>query len=426
MFSKLGVRIISLSLLATLVLWLRFKYIDNGFDDSVWHLLGQVTALLGTVFLAWSFILSSRWRWLESWFGGLDQVYKVHHIMGGLAFVFLTQHPMSLALNVLPNFNLAMKYFWFSSSFSYNLGILAFYVMVGLLIFTFLIKLPFGVWKRTHEFFGLTLLFGLMHTLVISSDVSRDMYLRAWMIFWLGISVLAYVYIRFLYGVIGPKHKYIVEKICQLGDVIDMTLKPLDKKMKFWPGQFAYLQFAGFSERHPFSVASKPTDHNLRFGIKILGDNTLKMKDLPIGTEVSVWGGYGKFGEKINWDMDMVFVAGGIGLTPFLSILESVKEKPRKGNVYLYYCFRDMEDRVFQPDVMRLKDEGAIDHLCEVCSSKDGRLSVEKIATDLGGNIEGKRFFLCAAPAMMADIKTQLINLGVNSRNIINEDFNYK
>ncbi|KKS94035.1 MAG: Ferric reductase domain protein transmembrane component domain-containing protein, partial [Candidatus Collierbacteria bacterium GW2011_GWC2_43_12] len=238
-----------------------------------WLFVSQLVSLVGTTLLTLSFLLSGRFRLVEDWFGGLDKVYRFHHLTGGISFVFLLHHPLFLAVNALPNTALSWKYLWFSELLPYNMGIISLYFMLLMIIFTLFIKLPYSLWKTTHELMGIALFFAVLHILTISSDVSRYLPLKMWMYFLLGMAIYSVIYRRFLYGYFGPKFNYLVKNIARKADILDVTLMPLIKKINYLPGQFVFIKFNDINkEVHPFSIAGCDEVGNLRIAVKILGD----------------------------------------------------------------------------------------------------------------------------------------------------------
>lgn len=161
--------------------------------------LSKAFALIGTVLFCWTFVLSSRVKFLEKIFGGLDKVTKTHHIIGGIAFVLLINHPILLALSVLPNFSMASQYLFISDNIIYNYGVTALYLMILLLFLTLIIKLPYHIWIKTHDFFGVVLFFASLHIFFINSEVSRNIFLRIVIFINLGIGMYFYIYKVFLY-----------------------------------------------------------------------------------------------------------------------------------------------------------------------------------------------------------------------------------
>ncbi len=385
----------------------------------------QLASLVGTVLLGISFIISGRFKWVEDLFGGLDKMYKVHHVTGGVAFVMLLHHPLFLIVDVLPDISFASKYFWFSNLLPYNFGIMALYTMLILLALTFLINLPYNLWAKTHEYMGVVLLLACVHILTITSDVSRYFPLKFWVVLWLMASMVAVVYKRILYRYFGPKYKYIVEKVGVLDEVVEIWLKPKGEAMSYYPGQFVFSVFEKLgSESHPFSIASNGFDGRIRLDIKILGDYTLKAKQIVVGDTADVYGPYGKFFESLVGKKELVFIAGGIGVTPFLGMLDLAKKWNRQ-KITMIYCAKTEPEMIFDKEIAdKVKQSEQITYF-RYCSDEKGRITAESILKMAGGG-DDKKFLLCGPTSMMESLTEQLADAGVKRRNIIFEDFNFK
>ncbi len=393
-----------------------------------WVTVSQLFSLWGTVMLCWSFGLSSRARFLENILGGQDKIIKGHQKIGVLAFFLILHHPIFLAVNALPNFSLATKYIYFSSDFTYNLGVLGLYTMISMLALTLVVNLPYELWLKTHDLLGATLWFGGAHIFFIESDVSRYLPLRVWIFVMLFGGLYAFVYKAFLYRWFGPRYKYSVDRAEQKGDVIEIWLQPAGSdKLKFEPGQFIYVEFGGDmrGERHPFSISSAPGEERLRLSVKILGDYTLKLKKIAIGTQAIIWGPYGKMGSGFDRDNKIVMVAGGIGITPFLSMIRSEALKPRDRQLFLFYSAKNKVEMVYEEEVLEATSKLTNFKLIGRTSDVYTRLTGEEIMEQVNGG-EKSRFYLCGPRKMMEDIYRQLAKLGVKRRNIIFEDFAFK
>jgi len=422
----IGNTIIWFSLALTLSLFVLAKLDQGSITGFSWLLLSQLLSLIGTTLLAMSFLLSGRFKFLENWFGGMDKVYKTHHITGGIAFVMLLHHPLFLVVNILPNVDFGWKYFWFSSLWSYDFGIASLYLMLLMLVFTLLINLPYSIWKKTHELMGIGLMFGVLHIFTISSDVSRYMPLRWWMIVLLSVAGWSVVYKKFLYEIIGPRYKYLIEKVELRGDIFMIWLKPATKKMTFVGGQFVFAVFDKLGkEQHPFSIASAPEGDSLVLGIKVLGDYTLTMKDLKVSDTATIWGPYGNFYEKSMSKSDLVWIAGGIGITPFMSMLPSFVNSGSGKKVDLFYCVTDKNEMVFEDEIRNMIGQREEVRYWEFCSNDRGRITAKAVVESVG-SLENKKIMLCGPVPMMESLAKQFKELGVKNRNIIFEDFNFK
>src|SRR5438105_753381 len=113
---------IIVALLITIVLWLLSKNSLSDLTIAPWRTVTQFAALIGMVLMAFTLLLATRFRFLESLFGGLDRDYKAHALLGSLSFLLLMMHPISLVINVIPNYSLALRYFIPWTALPFDLG----------------------------------------------------------------------------------------------------------------------------------------------------------------------------------------------------------------------------------------------------------------------------------------------------------------
>lgn len=124
------------------------------------------------------------------------------------------------------------------------------------------------------------------------------------------------------------------------------------------PGQFAFVSFDDKEGAHPFTIASADRgDRAVSFQIKALGDYTGRLAEqLQPGQAVRVQGPYGRFDlARCNPRARQIWIAGGIGVTPFLAWLEALQADPGKApTADLHYCTRDQSNDAFVPRLQAL------------------------------------------------------------------------
>jgi predicted ferric reductase len=112
-------------------------------------------------------------------------------------------------------------------------------------------------------------------------------------------------------------------------DVTTVELDPVGRPLRHHLGQFAFIRIGtrGLSEPHPFTIASHPHDRRLRFHVKDLGDWSGRLgAAVEPGMVVRVEGPHGRlhvFPPAGRSDVPVVWVAGGVGITPFLGAVAS-------------------------------------------------------------------------------------------------------
>lgn len=404
---------------------------------------GLMEGVAGLMLYAINLILAMRLKIMEDYFGGLNRMYIAHHLTGGIALILLCFHPIALTVrNIFPitqeSLRAAAEFLWFhpisfsrpvSYGMAINFGLIALFGMVFLLILTFFVKLRYTLWLFTHKFLGLAFFFAAMHVLFIQGLVSDDAFLRWYLLFWCALGLIAFVY-RTLVGRILIRHyDYRVTKVSEPAEeIISLSLTPISRRMDFEPGQFVFIRFkysdnAGItSEAHPFSISSSPHDTELRLSVKALGDYTRDLLNIKPGAIAEIEGAYGKFSYKNYDNPRQIWIAGGIGITPFLSMARSIKEEHNM-HIDLYYSVKKSEELI---DVQFLNamngvsnmDFNYIPHIAD----KQGLLNVN-IIEERSKGLDGKDFYICGPPAMMKSIRKQLRTKGVPSYRIHSEEF---
>lgn len=161
-----------------------------------------------------------------------------------------------------------------------------------------------------------------------------------------------------LLGLIGHKKKHsatLLKVENKESATLEITLK-MEKPFHYSPGQFAFLTFPHSAESHPFTIA--PYDakgQELRFAIKALGDYTSQLaKSLRPGESVVVEGPWGRFDFNAH-SSRQIWMAGGIGITPFIAQPEyRLHSNEKHGPVDLWYCVSDSNDVYFAQELAYL------------------------------------------------------------------------
>ncbi len=427
MYKSVGYIILILCVANTFTFWLLSKEDLALVMAQPFIAASQLLSLTGLVLSAIAMLFSTRLAILEDIFGGLDADYVLHHIIGGVSFIFLINHPLFLVIHYLPHFKLAAFYIFPGSDLSYNFGIAAIYSMIISFIFIGFIKVSYNAWLWSHRLLVISFGLGSIHTFLVVSDVSKNLYLKLWIYFFIGIGILSALYILFLYKKLGPRFKYVVESITRTEDVFSIYLKPDSLPIKYIPGQFIYIRFDNpklGNEMHPFSFSSAPWEDGIRVSAKILGDYTKKLSELAPGDFAHVFGPYGRFGTAfMKAERDLVLVGGGIGITPFLSMLRFESVYPKSRKIVIIYSYKIQKEAVFYDEISALVEYIPSVQYIPWPSHEKGRLSAEAVWRSVG-SLHGYSILMCGPGGMMNSLKKQFMAHGVGEEQIIFEDFN--
>lgn len=426
---KIGSQLIYISLLITIFLWILSKNSISEISSYFLLSVNQLTALVGTVLFVWSMFLATRLDFLETLFGGLDKVYKIHKKVSEIGAVFILLHPLMLALNSI---DIGFGYFLPTHKLmTINLGIYSFWVFAFAIVITLSvrrIKLPYHIWKQTHRFLNLAMILALLHIVTVESDISSFPPLGVWIYMLTGLGVASGLYMTFFYKHFGPSFKYRIVKIKRNNDVYDIYLEPTKNKLNHKIAQYVYVTYISellSKESHPFCITSLPEDNFLRLSIKELGDYTAKIKNLKVGDLAIIYGPYGRLAEKFGRsDMDSVFIAGGIGIAPFLSMFKSARKMNNGRFVNLFYCTKYKNEATFEDELKNIAKDSILLNYCNQCSrEKDGgHLSAKQIRSCVR-NVTKTNVYICGPSKMMNEMEKSLINEGFLKENIILEDF---
>ncbi len=388
--------------------------------------LGQILALTGVVLFSINFILSGRFKFLEPLFNGLNRMYIIHHLVGEVALLLLLLHPMFIIFYYL-KFSVEIAFsvlFPPLSDFPVWLGIAALTSLVTLLILTIYIKIPYHIWKLTHKFLGLSLFLASLHIFFIPSTVSINLPLRYYILGFCTLGLLSYMYRTLLGRYLVKRYKYKVIKVNLLHEVTEIILSPLAEKMKYDPGQFIFINFASLEvskEEHPFSLTSNPVSDEISISPKSVGDYTRTVKLLKPGTLATVEGPFGAFSYKTKPRKDQVWIAGGIGITPFISMAKSFD--PKNGyHSYLYYVVTVPEEAVYLNLLKNLSKLNNNLVLIPVITSSTGRITAEAVYKNIP-DLKKRDILICGPLPMMKSLREQFNNIGIRNSHIFTEEF---
>jgi|SRR3989339_441351 len=422
--------IITALTVAPVVLWYLSPTPTPRFFDTTTTLanFGQIFGLAGAALFAINMILSARLKFFDKIFIGLNHMYVAHKHIGQLALIFLLVHPLLLIQKYAGgSAALAFAFLIPGQNWNNNWGIFALGIMILLIILTLYLRPKYNIWKITHKFMGLAFFFASLHIYLIPSDVARYLPLRIYMLTLAGLGLITFFYRAVLGRLLVKRRIYTVSSVKQLNqDVTQIDLKPDGKPILFNAGQFLFTHFIDkniSAEIHPFSFASANTDNGISIVAKNLGDYTNQLSKLSIGAKAKIEGPYGAFDFKISKYRKQIWIAGGIGITPFLSMVESLTPN-NDYQIDLYYCVKNKSEAVGLEKITTRA--GILNQKLKIilfCSDDLGFIDSEKIAK-MSGGISEREFFICAPPAMITALRKQLTQHGIDKKLIHSEEFN--
>ncbi len=382
---------------------------------------GALSELLGALALvgfACLMILASRISVLDGLFGGLDKAYVAHKWVAIVSVALALAHPF-----VLPHDQTQGAEGGFGSEVMAEAGLPALLVFIVLSLVAMLArKMKYESWKNVHAFMVVPYVVGLAHYLRLSSyDPLGLTPFSVWMGLVNAAGLGAAVYSVFLYERIGFPYSYTITGLRQVADrTVEVTGRPLGRSLPNRPGQFVFVKVPerGFGS-HPFTLI-RATDAQIELAVKALGDHTSSLvasahphpvgpaDGIRVGDTLRVSRAHGRF-DYTTGRPRQVWIAGGIGITPFLAFLRS--GVPDRYSVDLFYSYAG-DEGAYLDDLRALAAPHVRVHLADTRTAS--LLTAGKIAgsVDLRDQVD---VYFCGPGAMREALKKDLRDLGAGA-----------
>lgn len=422
----LGNLFILICVLSTVIIWLIFPPVNDGRDNFIRQYAGEVIGSVNIVLMSWSLFISTRPKWMEPFFGGLDKMYIAHRRTSVTALLLIFVHVLTVPISVTG---------WALGNY---LAVFAFTGIVSIALVSLSPRIPllnrltggtYDGWKKLKRYIGIFFIAGFIHSLTIRNPLNAFIAINWVQVFFI-IGSVSYLYTE-LFGRFFKKYlPYTVEAVKHPnGTTTEVTLRPKkDPIQRQRAGQFLFVRFpksGTLDESHPFTISSAPHEEVLRVTIKASGDFTRALfTDLKPGMEAVIEGAYGMFDYKTG-GQKQVWVAGGIGLTPFLSFIRDMGGD-LKHDVDFYYTVRHKDEALFLGEIEAAAQKNPRLRTHIRFSVVDGSLGIEEIVRNASGALSEYHVYMCGPYPMMQAFEKKFLESGVPAGNIHFEEFNFR
>jgi len=404
--------------------------------------LGMLFGIIGYCYLSTALLLSARIRIFDRLIGQ-DRVIRFH---GYLAFTGI----ISGIIHLL--FKLAYISF---PSFQTVSGVFALAIFIILMIMTFIymiekfyipfpglkslksfiiknLNLDYSVMKNLHNGFSLALAFLIVHVL-LSYSTSENIIRFSLMSLPGGISLIRYIYFKYIRVHYIKKNYFNIEGVEENAPaVVTVKINPRGKKFPFSAGQYVYMKIISSEinrEEHPFTISSPPSADTLSLTVRETGDYTDKLSSVRKGDKALIDGPYGLFTPSPG-RRKKLFIAGGIGITPFLSVLkewEKVENMPDVNLLWSLSYKADIIERDFLQGLSEKREWFTFSLFISreiVPGCKHGRISLEDFRNIITPeNSASFDVYICGPADFRKSAGKMLSSLGIPSRDIHFESF---
>lgn len=399
-----------------------------------WVEFGVGLGFVGLAMMGLQFVLTARYSKIGAPFA-VDELLQFHgqsgyiawgFIMGHFIILFLANSEFISFLDPTVNLPRAMALF----------GVI---IAITTLIATTYWREKFNIvyewWRATHGILALFVVFvGTVHILQVSHYISE-----LWQqIIWVSLSLTAIcmlVYNRVWTPMQMKKKPWkIISKKEEVENTWSIELEPIDHDgIDFKAGQFVWITLGDtpFSlQQHPFTISSAPEQNNIRLTIKNLGDFTSTIGSIENGTKAFLEGPYGNFTLDESSSDHTIFVVGGIGITPTISMLRSLKDRGDERKLTVIYGTPSKEMTPFHEEFKTLSDDLNLNmvHVFEEepddWNGETGFITEEIMNRHIPKDHSKCEFYVCGPPPMMDVVESTLRNWGIPVYRVHSERFN--
>jgi predicted ferric reductase len=378
----------------------------------------------GLAMMGLQFGLTARFRYVtEPW--GEDVIYHFHRQISLIAVGLVITHPLILVA-VKPE--LLAPSNMLEAPLTAHFALLSIFSVIALVVTALwraALKIEYETWHLIHVVLAVVAVTaGVVH-MVGSGFYLVDPWKRAlWIgltIFWIGLLL----YVRIVKPLFMLRRPYRVTEVRkERGDTSTLVMQPVGHPgFRFSPGQFGWLTLWGSPFKitaHPFSFSSSAAAANGRVEMTIrnLGDFTSEIHKVPVGQRVYLDGPYGAF--TIGKPADMhVLTAGGIGVTPMMSMIRTLADRGDKRPVILLYGVQDWDSITFREELEALKARLNLTIVYVLAkppagwTGEQGFINAEMFKRHLLPPYADHEYFICGPNVMMDAIEKALGEMNV-------------
>jgi predicted ferric reductase len=389
-----------------------------------WVEFSVALAFAGLALLGLQFGVTARFRRITSaW--GIDIIYHFHRQISLIAFLLVLAHPLILFITDPATLELLNP---IDAPWRARFGVASLVCLIVLVVtslWRLQLRLQYEAWRLLHGVLAVLIVaLAMLHILGVGYYIETPLKQAFWVaLTLLWISLL--VYVRIIKPILMIRRPYEVAQVHEeRGDSYSLTLTPVGHAgVRHTPGQFVWLTLwnSPFEiTEHPFSVASSPSANGaITLTIKKLGDFTSTLPLVRPGKRAYLDGPYGAFSISRFPARHYVFIAGGIGITPIMSMLRSMAEAGDTRPLVLIYGNPTWDEVTFREELQALQQRLNLDvvHVLEEApegwQGHTGLINDDILKPYVPDDISEHEYFICGPDPMMDAVEEALQKLGV-------------
>ncbi len=405
---------------------------------AFWWDLSKALGFAAISMMGVQFALTARLKRASAPFG-IDIIYFLHRYLAIAALLFALAHFAILWIGYRDSLGALnpLTAPWYMSAGRAALVLFALAVITS--EWRDRLGLEYGLWRFSHILFA-TIGFaaGIAHIIGVGYYTQAPLKRALWLSMTLSWVALA-VWVRLIKPALQKRRPYRVGEVREEGcETWTLVLEPdgHDGLKTFCPGQFAWLTLKASPyavREHPFSISSAPSQlPRLEMTIRELGDFTGGIRHIRKGERAYLDGPFGIFSHRKHPGAEgFVFIVGGVGITPIMSMLRSMADEGDTRPLWLFYANPRLDRVLFRNELDRLRDrlDLSLIHVIQEppadWTGESGYLTRDMLEHHVPGEkCSELHYFLCGPPPMLAAAEQHLEELKVPRNHIHVEIFN--
>lgn len=390
----------------------------------------------GLAIMGLQFGVTARFRYVTEPLGE-DVIYHFHRNISLIAVGLVIAHPIILFV-VRPELLVLLNFI--EAPWRARFATLSVYSLIALVItalWRVQLNIRYETWHLMHITLALVaLMAGILHMVGWSYYLDDPWKRGLWItltLFWLSLLL----YVRVIKPLFMLRRPYRIAEVRQeRGDTTTLLMQPEGHSgFRFSPGQFGWLTVWGSPFKitgHPFSFSSSAevSDGRVEMSIRNLGDFTSHISSVQVGQRVYLDGPYGAFTLGNQSDI-RVLIAGGVGITPMMSIIRTLADRGDQQPMILIYGSRDWESITFREELAALEKRvnltvvHVLAHPPTDWPGEQGFINAEVFKRHLPLEYADHEYFICGPNVMIDAIEKTLSELQVPMSQYHSERYNF-
>lgn len=401
-----------------------------------WTELSVALGFMGMAQVLIQFLLVARFKSITAPYG-IDIILYYHRQIGAIALLAILAHP---AILIIRNPALAELLNPFGGTTASRWGLLAAGMLIPVVALSWFrrkLRLGYEVWRIGHLALSLlAVAAALTHIGAVGHYVNTPAKMLGWVIF-AGLLIAPLAQQRLLKPLWMLRRPWrVVDVRPEGGHTWSLALEPVGHEgLVFEPGQFVWVTLRSpFSiDEHPFSLSSSAEQpRRIALGIKEVGDFTSAVAQVQPGTLAYLDGPHGAFSIDRIPSAGYVFIAGGVGIVPFMSMIRTMHERCDRRSILLIYACRTADDLVWREELDRLARENkhlllqvvyVLEEPPPQWTGETGRVDLALLRRVLPDERIARDYLICGPDAMIVKVERALLSLGIPAHRLHTERF---